>query len=171
MKSRLREGIGCKMKIRIELDEELQEEEIIIRCSELTEEVQEVQRAVANAISKAQKFVLYKGDTEYYLSLKEILFFETDSTGISAHTRDATYAVKYKLYELEDVLPGYFLRVSKSTILNMDQVYSIERNLTASSLVEFQNSHKQVYVSRNYYKLLKDRLNARKSAGKTKREE
>lgn len=159
------------MKIRIELDEGLAEEEIIIKCRELTEEVQEVQRAVANAISKTQKFILYKGDTEYYLSLKEILFFETENVGICAHTRDGTYTVKYKLYELEELLPAYFLRVSKSTILNMDQVYSIDRNLTASSLVTFQNSHKQVYVSRNYYKLLKDRLNARKGAFKTKRED
>ncbi|MDD2973293.1 MAG: LytTR family DNA-binding domain-containing protein [Lachnospiraceae bacterium] len=157
------------MKIKIELDGELQEEEIIIKCRELTEKVQEIQKAVANAVSRAQKFVLYKGDTEYYLPLKEILFFETDNTGICAHTRDSAYTSKYKLYELEELLPASFLRVSKSTILNMDQVYSIEKNLTASSLVEFQNSHKQVYVSRNYYKLLKDRLNARKGAEKANR--
>ena len=32
------------MKIRIEFDEQLQEEEIIIRCSSLTEKIQKIQK-------------------------------------------------------------------------------------------------------------------------------
>ncbi|OYO43052.1 hypothetical protein CG709_20430 [Lachnotalea glycerini] len=43
-------------------------------------------------------------------------------------------------------------------MLNVNQIYSISRNLTASSIVQFQNTHKQVYVSRYYYKLLKQKL-------------
>ena len=64
----------------------------------------------------------------------------------------------YKLYQLEELLPNAFLRISKSAIVNLNQVYSITRNLTASSLVEFMHSHKRVYVSRNYYKMLVERL-------------
>ena len=64
----------------------------------------------------------------------------------------------YKLYELEEFLPGYFMRVSKSTILNTNHIYSITRSISSSSKVEFQNTHKQVYVSRYYYKPLKIKL-------------
>ena len=78
------------------------------------------------------------------MTLSKILFFETDENGISAHTRDEMYQTRYKLYELEDMLPGVFMRVSKSTILNTDQIYSIDRNLTASSVVAFLNTHKKV---------------------------
>lgn len=35
------------MKIRIELDEQLKEEEVVIRCQSLTEEVREIQKAVS----------------------------------------------------------------------------------------------------------------------------
>ncbi|MEG0578156.1 MAG: LytTR family DNA-binding domain-containing protein, partial [Bacilli bacterium] len=69
----------------------------------------------------------------------------------SAHTIDNAYQVKYKLYELEEILTNNFMRVSKSTIVNIDYIYSIERNITSSSIVEFQNTHKKVYVSRYYY--------------------
>jgi DNA-binding LytR/AlgR family response regulator len=62
------------------------------------------------------------------------------------------------LYELEELLPGFFMRISKSAILNTNQVYAINRNLAASSVIEFRNTHKQVYVSRNYYKPLKNKL-------------
>ena len=51
-------------------------------------------------------------------------------------------------------MPWYFRRISKSAILNVKKVYSITRNITSSSLVEFQNTPKQIYVSRAYLKPL-----------------
>lgn len=110
---------------------------MIIRCRGLTKQVAAVQRAVRDVTNASEKILLYKGNTEYYVTLSKILFFETDENGISAHTRDEMYQTRYKLYELEDMLPGVFMRVSKSTILNTDQIYSIDRNLTASSVVAF----------------------------------
>lgn len=49
------------------------------------------------------------------------------------------------------------------TFLNVNQVYSINKNITSSSIVQFYKSYKQVYVSRNYYKVLKQRLEERRS--------
>lgn len=146
------------MKIRIEIDEGIAEDEVIIRCRGLTEEVTAVQKAVSDVVNASQRFPFYKGNTEYYLTLDEILFFETDENGISAHTKNDMYQTKYKLYELEDILPGVFMRVSKSAILNTKHIYSISKNLTASSVVAFQGTHKQVYVSRYYYKPLISKL-------------
>ncbi|MBQ8527414.1 MAG: LytTR family transcriptional regulator [Lachnospiraceae bacterium] len=143
------------MKIKIEIDENLTEEEIVIRGSSLTEEMTAVQKAVAEVLARKQTLTFYKNETEFYIPLEDILFFETDGGGISAHTASDVYTVKYKLYELEKVLPRNFIRVSKSTILNVSKIYSVERNLTASSVVEFAGSHKQVYVSRYYFKSLK----------------
>lgn len=146
------------MKIRIEIDEGVTEDEVLIRCHSLTEQVAAVQKAVCDAVNVSRKFPFYKGNTEYYLPLDEILFFETDEKGISAHTRDEMYQTRYKLYELEDMLPGIFMRVSKSAILNTNHIHSISRNLTASSVVAFDGTHKQVYVSRYYYKPLISKL-------------
>lgn len=146
------------MRIRMEVDVGIEEDEVVIRCGRWTEEMQAVQQAVCQAVSQRKTFVFYKGDVEYYLGLEQILFFETDGNGVSAHTVDDVYQTKSKLYELEEVLPSSFMRISKSTILNVNRVYAMTRNLTASSLIEFQNTHKQVYVSRNYYKALKCRL-------------
>ena len=146
------------MKIRIEVDENLIEDEVVIKCKSLSEDIHKIQSAIADIATKTQRFVFYKGDTEYYLSLEEVLFFETEENGICVHTVDNVYQTKYRLYELEELLPGYFMRVSKSSILNINQIYSISRNLSAASIVQFQNTHKQVYVSRYYYKPLKERL-------------
>lgn len=146
------------MKIRIEFDEQLQEEEIIIRCNTLSEKVQKMQKVLSDIESSHNKIILFKDDAEYYLNLEDILFFETGINSIEAHTIDDIFQTKLKLYELEEQLPGFFMRISKSAILNTNKVYAINRNITASSIIEFQNTHKQVYVSRNYYKPLKNKL-------------
>ncbi|WP_027097989.1 LytTR family DNA-binding domain-containing protein [Clostridium paraputrificum] len=146
------------MKIRIEVDENIQDDEVIIRCANLNEDIQNLQSAIKDALSQKNRIIFYKDNTQFYISLDEILFFETEETSISAHTLNNVYEVKYKLYELEEILPNNFMRVSKSTILNVNYIYSITRNLTSSSLVEFKNTHKKVYVSRYYYKPLKIKL-------------
>ncbi len=150
------------MKIRIEFDECLQEEEIIIRCPSLSERVQKIQKILSEAENLQEKMLLFKNETEYYLNLDDILFFETGIQGIEAHTIDNIFQTKFKLYELEEILPRFFMRISKSTIANLDYIYSITRNLTASSMVEFRDSKKKTMVSRSYYKLLLERLNTRK---------
>lgn len=147
------------MKIRIEVEEGLAEDEVVIRCRSLTDEITRIQNAVS-AVSKVEQSVaLYKSDTEYYVPLENLLFFETESNGVNAHTRDNVYQAKYRLYELEEILPGYFLRISKSTIINLREVYSLRKsNLSTTSVASFAGSHKQVFVSRLYVKRLKEKL-------------
>ncbi len=149
------------MKIRIEIDETAQEDEIIVKCRELNDNVRRIQQAVTE-ISDRNEIEFFKDGTEYFLPVESVLFFETAGNLINAHTADDVFQVKFKLYELENILPGYFVRVSKSTILNIRHIYSIEKNITSSSLVRFSKTHKQVYVSRNYYRFLKQRLSERR---------
>ena len=150
------------MKVRIEIEDGLCEEEVIIRCTSVNDTILKIQSAIADINNQSKGFIFYKNDTEYYIPLNKILFFETEGGSINAHTRNDIYQVKYKLYELEELLPGSFMRVSKSTILNTNYIYSVTRNLTSSSVVEFEGTHKKVYVSRYYYKPLKCKLDEKR---------
>ena len=146
------------MKIRIEMEPELTEDEVVLRCRQLTPEIVRLQESIIEQCSHSSQFILYKEETEYYVSLDEILFFETEGGCVIAHTADEMYTARHKLYELEEILPGSFLRISKSSIVNCNKIYSVSRNLTAASRIEFHNTHKQIYVSRGYYKILKTKL-------------
>ena len=57
------------MKIRIELEEGLLEDEVVIRCRSLTDEITRIQNAVSAASAAKANLVLYKEDTEYYVAL------------------------------------------------------------------------------------------------------
>lgn len=146
------------MKVKIEIDSNLPEEEVIIRSRQMDDRVVQLQAAVAGITQGDRCMTLKKGETSYFIPLQKILFFETEGKTIQAHTKDMLLICEYKLYELEELLPGSFMRISKSTIVNLKHIYSVTRNLTASSLVEFQGCNKKVYVSRGYYKALLERL-------------
>lgn len=146
------------MKVRVEVDEDLQEECIVIHCRRLDERILKMQDVLTENTAANHSVLLRKEDTEYYMPLDEIIFFETESKEVRAHTRNDMFETEYKLYELEELLPGFFMRISKSTIVNVNHIYSITRNLTASSRVEFEGCHKQIYVSRHYYRALVERL-------------
>lgn len=146
------------MKVRIEINENMDEDEVIIRCGELDESVRKVYDFVMDSAKGSRHLMLYQGNVDYYIPMESILFFETSGNCIRAHTVDSVYETTYRLYELEELLPGYFMRVSKSAIINLNHIYSISRNLTSSSEIQLRNTHKQVFVSRHYYKSLKLRL-------------
>lgn len=153
------------MKVKIEIAPEVDEPEVIVRCSSLTEEVVALQKYLADQ-GGHRCLSLKHGDTDYFIPLTEIYFFETEGRAIHAHTADRIFDAPYKLYELEEFLPGAFMRISKSTIANLDHIYSITRNLTASSVMEFAGSKKTAAVSRGYYKAVSERL-AQRRLGKT----
>lgn len=144
------------MKVRIELDPEMDEAEMIIRAPRLTEDLAQLQQMILDR--KMATLTFYKDRSEYFVNVSEILFFETDGEKIYGHTREDAYEVRQKLYELEEILPITFCRISKSTIVNAKQIYSIEKSFSGTSTVNFYKTHKQVHVSRHYYQLLKERL-------------
>ena len=144
------------MKVRIELDPQMDEPEMIIRAPRLTEDVAHLQQLILE--QKMTPLTFYKDRSEYFVDVSEILFFETDGEKIYGHTKEEAYEVRQKLYELEEILPIAFCRISKSTIVNTKQIYSIEKSFSGTSTVNFYQTHKQVHVSRHYYQLLKERL-------------
>ena len=123
------------MKVRIELDPSMDEPEILIRAPRLTQELAQLQESILK--QKLVPLAFYKNRSEYFLDLADILFFETDGEKIYGHTKDEAYEVKQKLYELEELLPIAFCRISKSTIVNAKQIYSLEKSFFRDQYGEF----------------------------------
>ncbi|GAA2865157.1 LytTR family DNA-binding domain-containing protein [Lactobacillus intestinalis] len=148
------------MKVKLDINPDHQETEVTISAPEMNDQIQELYRLLQNQ-EKIPQIEGFKDKVSYYLNLVDILFFETDSKVVMAHTTRDAYQVKYKLYELEDILGANYMRVSKSTILNLNQIYAITRSIS-NCQVKFQDSYKVVYVSRHYYRDLRNRLDERR---------
>ena len=70
------------MKIRIELDDGLDEIEVVIRAGQLSAELEQIQQALSQG--NRPQLIFYKGNSEYFLDLADILFFETDGARVLA---------------------------------------------------------------------------------------
>lgn len=135
------------------------EEEVIIRCAGLNDIVQEVQKAVSEAASGTQTALCFPRESRSTIfPCPRFCFLRPDGNTINVHTADDIYETRYRLYELEEMLPGSFMRISKSAVVNTNRIYSISRGISASGIIQFEHTHKQLYVSRLYLKPLKQKL-------------
>lgn len=117
------------MRIKIEADENIQYEEVIIRCKELNEDILKIQVALNELLSQKTQIAFYKEEKEFYFSLDKIIFFESEGEIINGHAKEDVYEVKYKLYELEEILPKSFKINNikcKVHILNNKKYYLIK---------------------------------------------
>lgn len=92
---------------------------------------------------------VYDGKEKYQMSCIHIFYIESENDKVFVYTSNRKFQCKKKLYELENELPDYFSRVSKSTILNLRKVehYSPQLNGVMKAVL---NNQQVVYISRKY---------------------
>ena len=150
------------MKIKLEVIDDLTEDCITISCREITDEIIALQKSLSEKAKSPQSVELELDGKSYFVSVKEILFIETNGTHLAVHTKLNIYESALRLRDMEALLPPAFLRVSKSTIVNLELIQSVNRNLTGASEVGFIGTKKTTYVSRSYFKLFMDKMKERR---------
>jgi len=143
------------MKISIEeINKELAEE-ILIRCHEVDDEINEI---VNRLETKPLIFLGYQNDKVYPIKLSEIYYFEAVDGKVFSYCKDSVFEVKQKLYELEELCKGTnCFRASKSTILNIGKLSSIYPSISGRFEAVLDNGERAV-ISRQYVPALKNML-------------
>ena len=142
------------MKVKIIEDSSL-DEDVVIITRKISPKIEQFAKSLQ---SERQSIIAQFRGADITIAVDDILFFETESDCVVVHLEKDYYKTKYKLYTLEEALPNYFMRVSKSCIINLNKVMGYENSIGSSRTIFFSNSEKTSYVSRMYYKQFKDRL-------------
>ena len=143
------------MKITI-LDKNPEEEdEILIKCDTLDEDLRLLIERIKN---RRQKISFSKDSKIFFVELSEILYFESVDDKVFAYTLDQVLETKLKLYQLEEnYLPEDFLRANKAVIMNLNKVESLSPAFGGRFEATLKNGYK-VIISRNYVPELKKKL-------------
>lgn len=145
------------MKITIETPLPGQEDEIVIRVAELTEDILDTVKRLKNNETKDSVAVI-SGDSILMLQTKDIFYFDSVDDKVFAYTKDKNYEIKMKLYEIEeDYSFSSFIRVSKNTILNIKKIEHLSPEFNGRFIAKLVNSEK-VMISRGYVPSLKKKL-------------
>lgn len=147
------------MKVTLDIDPKYEQDEIIIRCAEMSDELIKL---VALA-GTAQKKVMGNLEKQtFVLEPEEIYYFESVDDKVYIYTKTEVYDCPLKLYEIEEKFGnGSFLRVNKSTIINLSKVRVLNPILNGKIEVELENGEKQI-ISRQYAPALKEKLGIRR---------
>lgn len=143
------------MKITIETPLPGEEDAVIIRCSQLDDRVLELIRALRN---EKTKLTAYSDDGITMLEPKEVYYFESVDNKVFAYCAKRIYEIRKKLYELESDLTGTdFLRISKSTIVDLSKIAHLSAAFNGRLEAKLKNGEK-IIISRQYVPTLKKRL-------------
>lgn len=93
-----------------------------------------------------QKITVAKDNNLIQIELKDIQFFYSDKKYNYCKTITDEYRIKSKLYEIEK-MNNNFLRISKSCIVNIEQVKCFDIGETGKIIVKFYDGSEQT-VSR-----------------------
>ncbi|MBC5646891.1 LytTR family DNA-binding domain-containing protein [Christensenella tenuis] len=143
------------MKVTLDIDPGHTQDEIIIRCAELNDDLLKI---VALANSSQKKVVGSLGKQTFLLEPGDVYYFECVDDKVFIYTKSKIYDCALRLYEIEEKFQGTnFLRANKSTIINLAKVRSLNPILNGKIEVELENGEKQI-ISRQYAPALKEKL-------------
>ena len=146
------------MDVAIETIGREDREEVLIRCHAITDEVREIEAFVK---SRQGSLSGSRDARQYELPLSDLYYIESVDGRTFLYTKDEVYETAYRLYELEGLLrEKAFLRVSKSTLINLMKIRAIRPALNGRFLAVLQ-SGEEVIISRSYVKDLKSALKGR----------
>lgn len=135
------------MKVYIKQINDQANECLIIECVEITTDIESIR---SYALSKGTTLTGSADERIYQFNLSEVFYFEAVDERVFAYTKDNTYELKIRLYELEKAYGDkHFVRCSKSFIINLMKLESISPALNGRFTAYMKNGEK-IIISRQY---------------------
>jgi len=125
---------------------------------EVLEKLSLTSNKVSDETADFKGSIIGKVENENYeiIPFEEVCYFEARGNYVFCITGSSEYRVKEKLYELDKKLPvEYFIRISRSYIVNINNVKQIIPWFGRRLALKFNNCKKEVEVSKNYVKNFK----------------
>ena len=135
------------MKLSVELQPELQEPEIRIRCREITGQLKKVIDLIRE---KNGSIAVQQEGAVKMLELGSVYYLESVDEKTFVYTKTDVYTADLKLYEAEEMLKDTgFIRISKACILNIDVLDRVKVLMNGKLEALLDNGEKLV-VNRHY---------------------
>lgn len=148
------------IKIFTNISKEFKETTLTITAPVLTGEIQGIIEYASNS-KVPSKIMANKNNEIYFIKIEDIICFFSQDKYNYIRTKDGIYRLKYKLYEIEEVFNSKdFIRISKSCIININQVKCFDTNTLGTLVVKLNDNTQEIVSKRNVsqiMKLLKER--------------
>lgn len=134
------------MRVEIKLSSDIREPYAVIHTNAMTDEVQ---RAVEIFETKSSVIIAKEDEKIIVLNPEEIYMVRAENGEVIVYCEKKKYSAGKKLYELENMLGEGFMRISKSTIVSLKKIDSVEPSFNAMMYLVMKNGCKD-YITRTY---------------------
>ena len=142
------------MRVILEKVDSSYKEEALIKAVNETDDIKAAMEILEGGV---KKLALLKDGKTVLLEISFIYYIESVDKRTFVYTKENCYESKLRLYELEESLGSYFLRISKSMIANLKKIKSVKSDLSGRMEASMLNGEK-IVISRSYVKEIKRRL-------------
>lgn len=133
------------------------EEEVVIYAHQESALVREIARIADDAPTE---LIGYQDKAAEPLDMDAVCCFTVQNGKVYAQTHNGVFGIKYRLYQLEEILPRHFIKINQSCVANVRQIQRFDTAFSGTLRVNFKNGYVD-YVSRRHLKSVKERLGLR----------
>lgn len=135
------------MEVQVRKVPQTEHEMVEIRCHQIDDSIEEI----VTFIKSRQGSLSGNIDGGMYeIPIQDVLYIESVDNRTFLYTQEQTYESKQRIYELEEVLKNrHFIRISKSSIVNLLKIQSIRPALNGRFSAVLCNGE-EIIISRKY---------------------
>ena len=135
------------MKVSIDISAEYKEPFAVIHTDKVTPEIQRVIDVLGTSETPVTAF--QNEEDIVVLQPKDIYMIRVEDGDTMIYGTKQQYRSRKRLYELAEQLGKQFMQISKTTLVNLSYMDSIEPGFSGTLLLKLKNGSKD-YVSRKY---------------------
>jgi DNA-binding LytR/AlgR family response regulator len=136
------------MKVNLFVSRDIEEPHADIHTNELTDNVTKA-ISILESEESSDMIAAKKGSDIALLQFSDIYMFRVEDKQVNAYTQNNVYIIKKPLYQVEESLNGDFVRISKTTIVNLKKIQRVAPSLKGMMFIELKNGLKD-NISRKY---------------------
>jgi DNA-binding LytR/AlgR family response regulator len=144
------------MKVNLFVSRDIDEPHADIHTNELTDNVAKA-ISILESDESSGMVAVKKGSDIALLEMDEIFMFRVEEKQVKVYDENSEYLIKKPLYQVEETLSSDFVRISKSTIVNLRKIERVAPSLKGMMFIELRNGLKD-NISRKYLPEFKQAL-------------
>lgn len=144
------------MKVNLFISKDIEEAHTDIHTDKLTENISKAINILED--NDRKDIITVKKDSDLiFLELNDIFMFRVEDKKVTVYSENKEYIIKKPLYQVEEDLNSDFVRISKTTIINLKKIERVAPSLKGLMFIELKNGLKD-NISRKYLPEFKNAL-------------
>lgn len=136
------------MKVNLFVSRDIEEPYADIHTDELTDNITKAM-SILESDDSSEMLAVKKGSDIALLEFSDVYMFRVENKQVKVYTENSEYQIKKALYQVEENLPSDFVRISKTTIVNLKKVERVAPSLKGMMFIQLKNGLKD-NISRKY---------------------